>query len=71
MNRMITLQINTTGAWRNLFAFPSHRLAAVKEALVPLQAVAGPTVKWCLYEDGRRTWLPTPLANAFAREQQS
>jgi hypothetical protein len=69
MNRIVTLQVNTSGAWRNVITFPSHRLADVREALKPLQEAAGPTAKWCFLEDGRRTWIPESLASTFAQEK--
>lgn len=51
------LQINTTGAWRNVVAFPPEREAEIVAALAPLAAVL-PRVQWCiLRENNTRHWL--------------
>ncbi|MGA7438607.1 MAG: hypothetical protein WBW32_10840 [Luteibacter sp.] len=70
MNRMITLQVNTAGAWRNVLTFASHRAPAMREAVKALQAAADTTAKWCFLDDGRREWLPEPLASTFAQEKK-
>lgn len=66
---MITLQVNTAGAWRNVLTFASHRAPAIREAVKGLQSAAGPAVKWCFLDDGHREWLPEPLATTFAQEK--
>lgn len=54
-----TLQINTNGAWRNLFAFDLARKAEVVEACRFLAREA-PESKWCiLHADFSREFLFT------------
>ncbi|HCZ48403.1 MAG TPA: hypothetical protein DCZ11_05315 [Gammaproteobacteria bacterium] len=54
---MLMLQINTTGAWRNVLAFPAPATDQVLRAVRILAAVA-PSAKWCVLDgDGHRSWI--------------
>lgn len=53
----ITLQVNSTGAWRNVIEFDAVRRDNVVQALWVLsQALGG--ARFCLmHPDGKREWL--------------
>lgn len=55
------LQINTSGAWRNVVEFDIQWRAALLEALVPFALALNKTgrpAQWCiLHDDGHREWL--------------
>lgn len=54
----ITLQINTSGSWKNMLTFAPERRAQVLRALRVFAGVLGDRVRWCLlYADGKREWL--------------
>lgn len=54
---MLRLQINTTGAWRNVLAFPPGATDQVLRAVRILAAVS-PDAKWCVLDgDDRRRWI--------------
>ena len=56
------LQINTTGAWRNVVSFPPEREAEVVAALAPLAAVLR-QAQWCiLRENNTRHWVKPDAA---------
>lgn len=63
---MLTLQINATGAWRNVTRFPAERHAEVVAAVAPLQRALGMAVTWALlhpcdsHPQGRRELLQLP-----------
>jgi hypothetical protein len=58
----ITLQINTSGAWKNVMTFAPGRRAEVLRGLRLFAGILGPSAKWCLLrEDGSREWLPGDL----------
>lgn len=63
---MLTLQVNTSGAWKNIVQF--HE-AARDEVLVGLKGLAqalGDDVTWCLvHGDGHREWLKDIHSGAF------
>lgn len=57
----LTLQINTTGAWRSVVSFEASRRREVARAIRHLARVLDPSPKWCfLSADGRREWLDQP-----------
>lgn len=59
---MLTLQINTSGAWRNLLRFEPARRADVLRATRIFAGVLGEEAKWCIVDaDGKREWLPGDL----------
>lgn len=53
------LQINTSGAWRNVVDFQADRRDAVLRALPELaRAVGDDNARWCVVDDaGKRDWL--------------
>lgn len=55
------LQINTSGAWRNVIEFDIQWRSALLEALVPFArelAKTGTPATWCIvHDDGHREWL--------------
>lgn len=54
----ITLQINTSGAWKNMLTFEPARRAEVMRALKVFAGVLGASTRWCLlHPDGKREWL--------------
>jgi hypothetical protein len=56
---MITLQINTNGAWRNVLTFDPARRDEILAGLAALAGVLGDGARWCLLnqDDGKREWL--------------
>lgn len=61
------LQVNTSGAWRNVVDFDKARKQEVVDAVRSLDAALGERVKWCLVQDDdSREWLnlraPRPRA---------
>lgn len=59
----ITLQINTSGAWKNLLTFAPKRRDEVLRATAVLAGVLGESTTWCLvHPDGKREWLKGPLS---------
>ena len=52
------LQVNTSGAWKNVLDFDKSRLDQVRKAIDVLAAAIGHTAKWCIVDDnGKRQWL--------------
>jgi len=51
------LQINTTGAWRNLFDFATDLAAGVEDAAAALSRAAGGVNMAVLDDDGTRRYL--------------
>lgn len=69
---MITLQINTTGAWRNVLQFEPARRGEVVKAAAGLASAAGSDVSWSLlHANGKREWLPKPLTKILANPPAS
>lgn len=65
------LQINTSGAWRNVVDFPAERHDAVVRALPELaRAIGDDNARWSILDDsdktgsGKREWLGS-LADAI------
>jgi hypothetical protein len=55
---MITLQINSNGAWRNVVGFEATHREDILLGLPGIAQVLGEGVKWCLLgEDGKRERL--------------
>lgn len=55
------LQVNTTGAWRNVVTFDAVHKPKVAYAVGILAATA-PHAKWCILgDDGKRDWLTPAL----------
>jgi hypothetical protein len=55
---MLTLQINTSGAWRHLLTFAPARRAEILAAAAALAGTLGDRTKWSiLHPEGRREWL--------------
>lgn len=55
---MITLQINTNGAWKNVLQFEPTRRNEILRALAVFASVLGRNTRWCLVnEAGKREWL--------------
>lgn len=53
----ITLQVNSTGAWRNVIQFDAARLVRVRVILRMLSRALG-GARFCLvHVDGKREWL--------------
>lgn len=64
------LQVNTSGAWRNVVDFPADRRDDVLRGVVILARVMGTTAKWSfLMENGRREWLGS-LSDAIASSKE-
>lgn len=54
----ITLQINTSGSWKNMLTFAPEQRAQILRALRVFAGVLGDRVRWCLlHSDGKREWL--------------
>lgn len=52
------LQVNTSGAWKNVCEFDASRRAEVVKALTALIHALGKVAKWCIvHDDGSREWL--------------
>jgi hypothetical protein len=53
------LQINTSGAWRNVVEFEADRCEAVLDALPEFaRAINEDRARWCIVDDhGSRHWL--------------
>jgi hypothetical protein len=63
---MITLQINTAGAWKNLVQFDDAEREEVLTGLKGLAQALGDRASWCLlHDDGHREWLRDIGAGAF------
>jgi hypothetical protein len=59
----LTLQINTSGAWKNLLTFAPERRDEILRATAVLAGVLGDSTTWCLvHPDGKREWLKGPLS---------
>lgn len=55
----ITLQINTSGAWRNVLTFAPGRRSEILRGLRMFAGILGNSAKFCLLkQDGSREWLP-------------
>jgi hypothetical protein len=55
----LTLQLNTSGAWRNVMQFAAESRDDVLRATHIFAGVLGKGAKWSiLHADGRREWLP-------------
>lgn len=51
------LQVNTSGAWRNVVEFDASDRPRMIAVLIPLAKLV-PNAKWCLVDDqGKREWL--------------
>jgi len=62
---MVTLQIKTSEAWRDVLSFDEERAAEIISGLSALAGILGESASWCfLYEDGRRRWLDQILTLA-------
>jgi hypothetical protein len=54
----ITLQVNTSGAWKNVTDFDADRRAAVMAAVDTLAFAIGTHARWCfMHADGKREGL--------------
>lgn len=53
------LQINTTGAWKNVLEFDNTRAAEVEDAAASLSRAAGGLKLAILDDDGARRYLTT------------
>ncbi|UJM85291.1 hypothetical protein [Rhodanobacter denitrificans] len=52
------LQVNTSGAWRNVLTFDPAQRAAIVAGLAGLANTLGDDTTWCLHHpDGKREWL--------------
>lgn len=52
------LQVNTSGAWKDVVRFEPTRKAEVIEAVRVLQKALGEHTKWCVVDEtGNREWL--------------
>lgn len=53
------LQVNTSGAWKNVVEFDAARRDEVLKALRVLQSALGQTVRWSILHDNglTREWL--------------
>jgi hypothetical protein len=52
------LQVNTSGAWRNVVDFDKSRLDEVRRAVNVMAAAINYSAKWCVVDDkGNRQWL--------------
>lgn len=47
------LQVNTSGAWRNVVEFDQTQLRHVQAAVIPLAREVGDRATWRVTEDGR------------------
>ena len=65
------LQVNTSGAWRNVVDFPDERRDAVLHALPELaRAIDDDNARWCIVDaDGKRDWLGS-LTDALAATKE-
>lgn len=59
MNNSTKLQINTSGAWKDVASFDATRSSEVVQALDRLdRAVGRGAIRWCLLDsNGVRSWL--------------
>lgn len=77
MNRKLTLQINTAGAWKNVVTFDKDKREPVLAAAGLLARILGPSTKWALIDEfGHRQWLkfsdnPNEIINASAQVIQA
>lgn len=63
---MITLQINSKGAWRHVVDFDASRRDEVILGLAGLASALGKDVQWFLLtEEGKREWLPHLATQMF------
>ncbi len=54
----LTLQINTSGAWRNVFSFNASQRREVFRVVFILGQVLGESARWCFVDGrGKREWL--------------
>lgn len=54
----ITLQINTSGSWKNMLTFKPKQRTQILRALRVFAGVLGDRANWCLlHADGKREWL--------------
>ncbi len=53
----ITLQINTTGAWRTVCEFDESKRSDVMVAVRILHAALDGKARWCTLTGGQREWL--------------
>lgn len=68
----LTLQINTSGAWKNVVKFDARRKAEVVKAAAVLSSALGEDTSWCLlHESGRREWLSRSLAQSYRAEERA
>lgn len=70
------LQVNTSGAWRNVVDFPAERRDAVLRALPELaRAIGDGNARWSIVDDtdrsgsGKREWLGS-LTDALAATKE-
>lgn len=59
------LQINTSGAWRDVMRFEPEQLAAIKEATVPLSSTACYPFRIVESRDGSTPRVVASLDNPF------
>jgi hypothetical protein len=53
----VILQVNTSGAWRNVVEFDAADRPKMVAALIPIAKLV-PQAKWCLLDErGQREWL--------------
>lgn len=65
---MITLQVNTAGAWKNVARFDAARRLEVIAAVDKLGGILGDSATWCLlFDGGVREWLKPPATPMVAR----
>jgi hypothetical protein len=55
----VKLQLNTSGAWKNVAEFDEARRWEIVQAVKALdEAIGDGKPKWCLvHDDGKREWL--------------
>lgn len=59
---MITLQINTSGAWKNVLQFEPASRGRVLRGVDIFAGILESSATWCLlHEDGKREWLQGPF----------
>jgi hypothetical protein len=52
------LQVNTSGAWRNVLTFDPAQRAEILASVTLLAKTLGDSATWCLHHpDGKREWL--------------
>ena len=72
MTSELTLQVNTSGAWKNCGTFSAARRGEVLAAVRPLANIMGETASWCLlHGNGEREYLFNTIVDVQRRAQAS